>query len=339
MVNARSCTDELPRHQKHSPLLPGVSVVIITHNRPRLLQRALESVSSAGSIGEIVVIDNASTDETPEVCAAVSGIKYLRIDRPQTLGAARNTGLIASRGEFITFLDDDDVRLEGSVTRQLEVLMQRPDAGFVYGQARIDDPEAKNARGLYPKECPDGDIFWPLVERNFVPSGSVIYRRSCLTSAGLFEDRIAATEDWDMCVRLAELNPVAVLKVPVLTWRRSAPGSRQVTSDAAMLVSNAVRQFRQWMKLPRALESTRARRRFAWQSFAENMGEHLICEAARSLRQGLPAQTLKNVFTLFKLEPLTVPRIVIKRWPQIRKVPGQTRRRGVLVQRVDNSGE
>jgi hypothetical protein len=338
MVDARSL-NELPHHQYHSHLLPGVSVVIITHNRPRLLQRAFKSVSTAGSVCEIVVVDNASTDETAKICASLPGVQYVRIERPQTPGAARNIGLICSRGEFVSFLDDDDFRLEGSIARQLEVLKQQPDAAFVYGQARIDDPAANAEPDPYPKECLNGDIFWPLIERNFVPSGSVVYRRSCLTKAGLFEDCIAAAEDWDMCVRVAEFNSVAVLNAPVMTWRRSAPDSRQITSDAAMLVSIAVGQFRQWMKLPRAYESTRETRALAWQNFSGNMGEHLICEGARSMRRGRLAQSVRIALMVFKLEPFTLPRIVIKRWPQIWRALSQKQRPGFLAHSVDNSSD
>src|SRR5215510_9088066 len=100
MVNAGSLANELPRHQYSSHLLPGVSIVVVTHNRPRLLKRALTSVCVGESVCEIVVIDNASTDETPEVCASFPGIKYVRLDRPQAIGAARNVGLVVSRGEF-----------------------------------------------------------------------------------------------------------------------------------------------------------------------------------------------------------------------------------------------
>ena len=329
MVNAGSLTDELPRHQCFSHLLSGVSVVIVTHNRPRLLKRAIASVCATESVLEIVVIDNASTDETPELCASLPAIKYVRLDRPQTIGAARNVGLIVSRGEFVTFLDDDDVRLTDSLTRQLEWLEQRPDVGFIYGQALIGDSEEAVAKTVYPKACPEGDVFWRLMAQNFVPNGSVIFRRASVTAAGLFDDRSAAIEDWDMCVRIAEMYPVAVLKAPVMIWKRSAPDSRQITSNAATRVSNAIAQFTGWMKLPRARESTRKTRSDAWRRFSDHSGEHLICEAVRALRHGLFGQSLRNVLTLFKLEPFTLSRIVIRRWPQLTQVFTQKQQREI----------
>src|SRR5712691_725321 len=103
-----------------------VSVIISTHNRPHLLPKAINSAKDAARNVEIIVVDDASCDETATVCQSISGIKYVRVDRNQGVAGARNIGLIASSGEYITFLDDDDVRIPNSLDEQIEVLEQYP---------------------------------------------------------------------------------------------------------------------------------------------------------------------------------------------------------------------
>jgi len=103
-------------------LNPRASIIIATHDRPQLLPRAVESAHAAGTDVEIVVVDDASTDETARVCQTLSGIKYVRTERNQRVAGARNIGLVASRGEYISFLDDDDTRLPDSLDAQIEAL-------------------------------------------------------------------------------------------------------------------------------------------------------------------------------------------------------------------------
>ena len=300
--------------------MPRASIIIATHSRPQQLPRAVESARAAGREVEIVVVDDASSDETAEVCRSLSGINYVRLDRNQRVAGARNVGLVASRGEYLSFLDDDDTRLPGSLDAQLEALHQEPQAGLIYGQAILGDHEGKAERNSYPADCPQGDIFWKLLSRNFIPCGSVVFRRSCLSSLGLLDDSIPGLDDWDLWVRIAEIYPIMALKTPVITWRRSTPASGQGTSEAAGLVSLSVQQFRNcWMKLPRARTASRRARRATWRAFSENMAEHLLWESARALRRGRPGQSLRDLSVLPRLSPLSLIRIVehrILRVPQ-----------------------
>src|SRR5216684_5678821 len=95
--------------------MPGISVIIPTHSRPKLLPRAIESARAAGTDVEIIVVDDASADDTAAACRELADIKYVRLDRNQGVAGARNVGLLASTGDFIAFLDDDDLRLPGSL--------------------------------------------------------------------------------------------------------------------------------------------------------------------------------------------------------------------------------
>ena len=286
------------------------SIIITTHNRPHLLPRAVESVRAAGTDVEIVVVDDASADETAEVCKHLSDINYVRVEHNQQVAGARNVGLVASRGEYLSFLDDDDTRLPESLDRQIDLFEQAPAAGLIYGQAIVES-EGRLPSHSYPDECPQGDIFWKILSRNFIPCGSVIFRRSCLARVGLLDDRIPGLDDWDLWVRIAETFPVIAIESPVTVWQRSSPASGQGTSNATQLVSFGARQFHQcWMNLPRAANAPGNARRAAWRDFSENMAAHLIWESARAFRERQVSQALRNLATLPRLHPLATARIV-----------------------------
>lgn len=291
--------------------MPRASIIIATHSRPHLLLNAVESARAAGSDVEIVVVDDASSDETAKVCHSLAGINYVRLDRNQRVAGARNVGLVASRGEYLSFLDDDDTRLPGTLDAQIEALDRQPQAGLIYGPAIWGDQEGRPERHSYPSACPQGDIFWKLLRRNFIPCGSAVFRRSCLSSVGLLDDSIPGLDDWDLWVRIAEIYPIMALETPVIIWRRSTPASGQGTSQAAGLVSLSVQQFRNcWMNLPRSIDAPGKTKRAAWRQFSENMAEHLIWESARAVRYGELRQPLSNLSLIPRLSPLTLMRII-----------------------------
>jgi Glycosyl transferase family 2 len=289
--------------------MPRASIIIATHNRPEFLPRAVHSARLSAAGVEIIVVDDASSEKTAEVCKGLSGIKYVRAERNQRLGGARNIGLIASSGDYISFLDDDDQRLPDSLSLQIELMEREPSAGLIFGQAIIGDNEGNSQQGYYPRECPQGDLFWKLLTQNFIPCGSVVFRRSCLSRIGLLDDDCCGIEDWDLWVRIAEIYPVIAVPTPVIVWRRATPASGQLTSQAAQIVSLCVRQFRDWMRLPRAMAASRATKRALWSSFSENMVEHLIWESIRALRHGQLNALPKNMSVIPRLHPLTILRI------------------------------
>jgi glycosyltransferase involved in cell wall biosynthesis len=283
------------------------SIIITTHNRPRSLTRAVESAWLAGASVEVIVVDDASTDETAAVCRDLSGIKYVRVERNQRVAGARNLGVLVSSGEYVTFLDDDDLRLPGSLDVQVAALEANPEAGLIYGQATLADQSGEPTPQAYPLACPQGDVFWELLGRNFVPCGSVVFRRSCLDRVGLLDHSLAGIDDWDLWIRIAELYTVVALAEPVMLWRQSTPSSRQGTSRADTIVAKCVQQFRQsWQELPRVTDASRAMKRRAWRRFSANMGAHLSYEVLRSLRHRQITQATNNLFALLRLGPLVL---------------------------------
>lgn len=263
------------------------SILIPTHDRPHLLPRAVESARQAGTSVEIVVIDDGSIDETREVCASLPGIIYVRLDERQGVGRAREAGLAASSGEFISFLDDDDARLPGSIDRQVAVLEVTPEAALVYGQiyGATQTFEIDRSR-VFPRDLLSGDVFWSLISSNFIPSGSVVVRRSAVDAVGGLSHRATPADDWDLWLRIAERYHVAALSEPVAVYREPTLWSNQGSSRLADgLLSADLRVLEHCAKLPRAVANRRAFYRAARRTKAA-ICLRLLKETLQAARRG-----------------------------------------------------
>ena len=186
---------------------PTVSVIIPTYNRAALLKRAIESVlNQSFKDFELIVVDDASPDNTPEVVRSIrdSRIRYIRLKKNSGGPVARNTGIKKARGKFIALLDDDDEwlphRLELQV-KKLETLDK--EFGVVYGGFYYVSQQDGRILG---KRLPQfrGDVYQHFLRENFVGSPTLLIRRECFKKAGLFDPKLTSSQDWDMWLRIAK---------------------------------------------------------------------------------------------------------------------------------------
>ena len=263
------------------------SIIIPTHDRPGLLRRAVESARRAGKDIEIVVVDDGSTDETSAVCASLGDIVYVRLERRRGVGFARATGIAASSGEYIAFLDDDDARLPGSIDLQLAILDAAPEAALVYGQIHLATQSlAIDHRPLFPQFCASGDVFWMLVGSNFIPSCSAVVRRSAIEAVGGVFHEATPADDWDLWLRIAERYPVAALAEPVAIYREPTLWSKQGSSRFAEgLLGADMRVLERCARLPRAKANPRAFRR-ATRHLKRRMCLRLLSDTFQAARRG-----------------------------------------------------
>ncbi|MBV9927203.1 MAG: glycosyltransferase family 2 protein [Acidobacteria bacterium] len=288
-----------------------VSVIIATRNRCALLPRAVESARHAGAEVEIVVVDDASDDGTREVCEAWLDVRYIRARRRLGPGGARNVGIVAGTSEYVSFLDDDDVRLPGSLDAQVGLLEARPDSGMVYGRVLYGDEECRPGDGFYPERCPQGDIFRELLSWNFIPCPSVVFRRSCLRRVGLLDEEAFGLEDWDLWVRIAELYPVLAVEEAVAVWRRPSPESGQFTSRPERMHRVARRlHAEKWLRLPRPAALGGGERRRLNAAFAERAAGQLVAEIAERFKAGRPRDSVRVARALFGMYPVRASRKV-----------------------------
>ncbi len=284
--------------------MPSVSVVITTYNRSQLLPRAIESAHQAGSDLEVIVVDDCSTDETPDVCASLKGVHYVRLSSNKGLANARNVGIAESSSDFIAFLDDDDLRLPNSLEGQLRTIASDERFAFCYGPTLIADSRRQLPTGeIYPLECPRGDIYWELLENNFVPVPSVLARKSGLLELGCFNTQLNLIEDWDMWLRLSERSLVAAVDEPVAIHRKAMAESQQMCSNSAELCRQGLLVQRMALNSARARTASRKQRKYVKQKFRDTAYEILMTEATNSLHEGNTQSARKNLVNAFRFRP------------------------------------
>ena len=283
---------------------PSLSVVITTYNRSHLLPRAIESAQNAGTNLEVIVVDDCSSDDTPEVCAQIPGIRYVRLSANRGLANARNVGIAESSSEFVAFLDDDDLRLPGSLDKQLRAITADERIALCYGQTLIGDARRQLPTGeIYPLKCPQGDIFWDLLEDNFIPMPTVLARKSSLLKAGCFNTDLSIIADWDMWLRLCEHFLVAAVEEPIAIYRKAIAESGQMCSNSAALCKEALRVQQMALDRPRAQTSARTKRRYVRRKLRDRIYEILMTEATNSIHEGNAKSARANILNAFRFRP------------------------------------
>jgi glycosyltransferase involved in cell wall biosynthesis len=191
---------------------PLFTVVLATRDRAAMLRTAIKSLlwQTCGDF-ECVVIDDGSTDATPDVFKEFSGdarFVWRRREEGRGLAAARNLAMPLARGKWVTFLDDDDIWLPERLAVFRDAARERPSVGFWLSNAylwrydhvigRLFDPARAVPEGKLPGWYAIGDRFLPYVTTNL----SIL--RSAFEKVGVFAERIPILADTDMCVRLLD---------------------------------------------------------------------------------------------------------------------------------------
>ena len=309
--------------------MPKVSIIIPTHSRPQLLPRAVESALKAGTDVEVIVVDDASVDGTAEVCRSLRRIKYIRLEHNQGVAGARNVGILASSADFIAFLDDDDLRLPGSLDWQVDALMANKEAGFVCGPMLMADQEGNLTGEVSAPKGPGGDEFWNLLELNFpVMPISAVIRKRCFSSVGLLKKNLHGIDDWDIFVRIAELYPMLVLDQPVGIYRKPTPFSMQGSSPQAQHLSSVARHQLELLRLPRARAAPANKRREVRRRALSRIVDTLLWNAVQAIRQRAYEFACANVLAALRLSPRRALRprgyrrlrlVLRARWSELRR--------------------
>lgn len=302
--------------------MPSVSVIIPTHGRPRLLPRAVESARHAGRDVEVIVVDDASTDETAEVCRGLEGVRYVRLERNQGVAGARNVGLLVSTADYVAFLDDDDLRLPGSLDSQRAVLEARPAAGFVCGPVLLAGRDGSlTGETAAPPACPVEEIFWRLLEWDFfILPVAVLVRKSALFSVGLPRSYVSRLDDWDLWVRLAELYEVATVESPVGVYTLPPLVSEEGVSHYAPDFLRAARHQRRLFGLPRVRQASAGRRRALRRRTLNRLADVLFHQSATHLSRRDFRFAFRNILAGLRLSPARVvrPYIYAELWRRLR---------------------
>jgi len=196
---------------------PLVSVIVPTYNYGRFIEETLECLRAQTYVNwECIVVDDGSTDDTAERVSHFieqdARFKFLRQENARQ-AAAKNNGLRNSAGQYIQFLDADDLIEPQKFAKQVEFLEAHPEVDIIYGSMRYFKTETPDER-LYwvwgenkpwmPETSGSGkEVLTALVRQNIMVINSPMIRRRVVDAVGLFDNRLPPAEDWDYWLRCA----------------------------------------------------------------------------------------------------------------------------------------
>ncbi|MBD2301428.1 glycosyltransferase [Nostoc sp. FACHB-190] len=275
--------------------IPKISVVIPTYNSERTIKTTIDSVLSQSFTDfELIVINDGSTDSTLDIASQIQDSR-LKVFSFENAGGnvSRNRGLQKAVGEFVSFLDADDVWTSDKLVSQLEALQDNIDAKVAYSWTDYID---ENGKFLVSGShiTVNGDVYERLLVSNFLENGSnpLIYREALIELGG-FDESLSAAQDWDMWLRLAaRYSFVCVPKVQIL-YRVSANS----------LSSNLVRQEKACLYVLEGAYHTRELvNKNVWNLSLTNLYKYLVCKSLQepfNRKKGILAARFLYLFFIY----------------------------------------
>ncbi len=276
-----------------------------SYNAGLFIRAAIESVRAQSySDWQLVVVDDHSTDGTADILADMSRddprLLVKHVQSEGIVARSRNRAMAFAQGEFVAFLDADDVWMPDKLEDQVHFFGEHPEAGLVFGLSRILRAGEVVSQNIFPdaRRLPNpGDYFGRLCLRNWIPNSSVMLRRELVERVGpLDEDpRLRGTEDYEYWLRLAPHTLFGFVDRPVFLYRVHEGGlSRQFLRQAEggfLAVRKAIERD------PKALN----RLRLNWERVC---GLWLQRVAQAELLEGKPGRGLGNLVRSLRLHPL-----------------------------------
>jgi glycosyltransferase involved in cell wall biosynthesis len=195
------------------------SIIIPTFNRASLVKEAIESVlAQTNQQFELIVVDDGSTDNTSEILSSFEGrIQTIQM-RHTGPSAARNRGIREARGDFIAFLDSDDLWLPEKLKKQIDFFENRPEVLI----CQTEETWIRNGVRVNPLKKHtkySGWIFCQCLPLCIVSPSSVMLHRRVLEKVGLFDEGLLACEDYDLWLRIASRYPIYLIKERLIVKR------------------------------------------------------------------------------------------------------------------------
>ena len=205
--------------------MPRVSIIIPTYNCDQFLGRAIDSaLSQSYTDYEVLVVDDGSTDDTPNVVAPYGQrIRYFHQGN-RGVSAARNLALSHATGEFVAYLDADDMWYPEKLATQVAFLDIHQDCGLVHTEVSVIDEDDKIIHVHFNQETkrsvPHGVCLNDLLRRCHIQTLTVLERRQCLDRAGLFDERLPIAQDYHHWIKVAlHGSAIGYLSMPLAKYR------------------------------------------------------------------------------------------------------------------------
>jgi len=218
--------------QNNTPL---VSIIIPAYNAELYIETAINSIlNQSHQHFEIIIINDGSTDSTETVVNQFSDARIRIISQTNGgMSSARNAGLRAATGEFISFLDSDDYWLPKKLEKQVALLQDNPDLGFCSTQTRVETPDGEFVNDWL---CPviNISIVHTIMSKSASIAGSassVLARKEVQQKVGFFDESLTGLEDTDMWIRFAAIsNYCCIPETLTVILKRSNSVSRSLSN-------------------------------------------------------------------------------------------------------------
>jgi len=199
--------------------MPAVSVIIPTYNRAAMVREAIESVlAQSYADRELIVVDDGSTDGTGAAVAAFLPQLTYVYQEHKGVSAARNRGAAIARGEYLAFLDSDDLWLKHKLDRQMRFMESHPEALICY----TDEIWIRRGVRVNPMKKHrkySGMIFPYCLPLCIISPSSALFVRRILAEADRFDETLAVCEDYDLWLRIAARHSIYLVDEPLIVKR------------------------------------------------------------------------------------------------------------------------
>ena len=297
---------------------PLVSVIIPAFNTAGVIRQTLDSVRAQTYQNyEVIVADDSSTDDTAAIVhrLSASDVRFAVVSHAHSgISATRNRAIESARGEWVAFLDSDDVWLPEKLSCQVEMVSRDPKVNFSFTNYFLWDGE-KDLGVMYSKKerLPEGDVAAGLIFSNRFGISTVMVRRDILHQAGLFDPQVDVCEDWDLWLCMADCGLFAGgIRQPLVRYRRwagSVSMNRMRTAQYNVLVleknMSASRRPELLPLYQRALNLFRSRRELA---------------RARQLLDSSPGKVPAAIWRAWRMNPREAKwllRWLLSGWPKV----------------------
>lgn len=251
---------------------PFVSVVMPTYNHAQYIKQAIDSVlGQTYEHLELIIIDNFSTDKTEHIVRSCNDarITYQQFANEGIIAASRNQGIGVAKGDYVAFIDSDDVWFADKLEKQMNLAIEYPDLGMLYSKFSILSDDEENERIVGPKHnVYQGHIYALLLKSNFITSSSTVVRKDILDKLNGFDEasELRCSEDFDLWLRIAKDYPAGFVPEVLGQYRKHAD-NQSATDDRLQKALNVIDKHcrEQWLS-PKDAERAKAnfRVKVAW---------------------------------------------------------------------------